>query len=104
MVFPWMLDDYNSLQEFKRVADELAAFADWPKLYDEEQLARNEVPVYAAVYVDDMYVDFGFSMETAGKIGKCKTFVTNAMYHDAVRSRMEEVVKGVMALRDDVID
>jgi hypothetical protein len=104
MVFDWMLDDYSELIKLKTVGNDLAAFADWPILYDEEQLAKNEVPVYAAVYVDDMYVDYGYSMDTAGKIRGCKTFVTNAMYHDAVRSKMEDVMKNLFALRDDTID
>ncbi|KAL1633895.1 hypothetical protein SLS58_010884 [Diplodia intermedia] len=104
MVFPWMLADYTELRALAAVAEKLAADAEWPALYDEERLARNEVPAYAAVYMEDMYVDFGFSMETAKKIKGCKTFVTNVMYHDAVRSRMDEVWRNVWALRDDVID
>lgn len=104
MVFDWMLDDYSELIKLKPVGDALASYADWPDLYDEEQLAKNEVPVYAAVYVDDMYVDYGFSMETAGRIKGCKTFITNAMYHDAVRSKMDDVTKNLFALRDDCID
>lgn len=99
-----MLDDYSELIKLKAVGVALASFSDWPALYDEEQLAKNEVPVYAAVYLDDMYVDYNFSMETAGKIKGTKVFVTNAMYHDAVRSKMEDVMKNVFALRDDCID
>ncbi|KAF2433832.1 alpha/beta-hydrolase [Tothia fuscella] len=104
MVFPWMLEDYPALQSLKTQADILATTSDWPALYDEGQLAKNDVPVYAAVYMNDMYVDYDFSMETARKLKGCKTFVTNVMYHDAVRSRMEDVTKGLFALRDDTID
>jgi hypothetical protein len=104
MVFDWMLDDYSELIKLKSVGNDLASYSEWPALYDEKQLAKNEVPVYAAVYVDDMYVDYGFSMETAGKIKGCKTFITNSMYHDAVRSKMEDVTKNLFALRDDTID
>lgn len=104
MIYPFMFDCYPELRKLKTVAESLATDTDWPPLYDEGQLAKNEVPVYAAVYLDDMYVDFDFSMETASKIKGAKTFVTNAMYHDAIRSKMDEVVKGVWALRDDVID
>jgi hypothetical protein len=104
MIFPHMLDDYYELQKIKNPAEAIADYEDWPDLYDEDQLAKNEVPVYAAVYMDDMYVDFDFSRETASKIKGAKTFVTNVMYHDAVRSRMDEVVRNVWALRDDSID
>lgn len=104
MVFPWMLTDYTELRALANVAEKLAAETEWPPLYDEQQLARNEVPAYAAVYMEDMYVDFNFSIETAKKIKGCKTFVTNVMYHDAVRSKMDDVWKNIWALRDDVID
>ncbi|EKG10522.1 Alpha/beta hydrolase fold-1 [Macrophomina phaseolina MS6] len=104
MVFPWMLADYTELRSLAKVGELLAQTSDWPALYDEEQLARNEVPAYAAVYMEDMYVDYDFSMQTARKIKGCKPFVTNVMYHDAVRSRMDEVWKNIWALRDEVID
>jgi hypothetical protein len=99
-----MCDDYFELTKLKQQAELVAKMDDWPAIYDEKQLAKNEVPVYAAVYMDDMYVDYDFSMETAKKLKGCKTFITNMMYHDAVRSRMEEVTKNLFALRDDSID
>ena len=99
-----MFTDYVELAKIAKVADLIAAVKDWPKLYDEAQLAKNEVPVYAAVYMEDMYVDYDLSTETARKIKGCKTYVSNQMYHDALRSRMDEVVKGLFALRDDTID
>jgi pimeloyl-ACP methyl ester carboxylesterase len=104
MVFPFMLDSYSELRKVKEVANILATDEDWPKLYDEEQLAKNEVPVYAAVYNEDMYVDVGYSMETASKIKGCKTMLTNLMYHNALRSKMEDVVEGLWNLRCDTID
>ena len=104
MIYPFMFDSFAELKKLKTVGEILARADDWPELYDWDQLAKNEVPVYAAVYYDDMYVDFDLSMETARKIKSCKTFVTNAMYHNALRSKAEEVVKAVWALREDVID
>lgn len=104
MIFPWMFEDYGELKRIAIQAEKVQQFEEWPALYDVEQLQKNEVPVYAAVYIDDMYVDFDFSMETAKIIKGCKTYVTNAMYHDAVRSRMDEVTKALFSLRDDSID
>jgi pimeloyl-ACP methyl ester carboxylesterase len=104
MIYPFMLDCYPELKKLKTVGEMLAQEKDWPKVYDWEQLAKNEVPVYSAVFYDDIYVDFDLSMETANKIKGCKTFVTNAMYHDAIRGKADAVIKAVMALRDDVID
>ncbi|KAI9685298.1 MAG: hypothetical protein M1822_004671 [Bathelium mastoideum] len=104
MVYPWMLKNYSELRKIAGPAEIIAQDPDWPALYDEEQLAKNEVPVYAAVYLDDMYVDWGFSMETACKIRGCKTFRTNMAYHDGVRTKTNEVLKYVFNLRDDTID
>jgi pimeloyl-ACP methyl ester carboxylesterase len=104
MIYPWMFEDYSELRKVNDVANRVANDTDWPALFDEDQLAKNEVPVYAAAYVDDMYVDFGLSMETAAKIKGAKVFTTNVMFHDAIRSRMDEVVKQAFALRDDVVD
>lgn len=104
MIFPHMLEDYYELSKIKAPAEAVAQYKDWPDLYDEEQLAENEVPVYCAVYLDDMYVDYDLSRETASKIKGAKIFVTNMMYHDAVRSRMDECIRNVWALRDDSID
>ncbi|KAF2459283.1 Alpha/Beta hydrolase protein [Lineolata rhizophorae] len=104
MIYPWMFDDYAELRKVKGPAQMLAEHSDWPALYDKAQLARNEVPVYAAVYVDDMYVDYDFSLETARSIKGCKIFITNMMYHDALRSRTEEVLRSLMFLRDDCMD
>ena len=73
-------------------------------MYDLKQLAKNEVPVYAAAYVEDMYVDFDLSMDTASKVKGCKVFTTNVMFHNAVSRKMDEVVKQAFALRDDVLD
>jgi hypothetical protein len=104
MIYPFMFDCYAELKKLKAVGGILAQTEDWPPLYDWEQLARNEVPVYAAAYYDDMYVDFDLAMETANKIKGCKTFVTNSMYHNAIRAKCDEVMKNVWALRDDTID
>jgi len=99
-----MFEDYAELRPLKQQADLVASFTDWPKLYDVERLRQNRIPVYAAVYMDDMYVDYELSMQTAGVIGNCRPFVTNVMYHDAIRAKMDDVLKGLFALRDDTID
>ncbi|KAL9032327.1 MAG: hypothetical protein Q9180_006565 [Flavoplaca navasiana] len=93
-----MFRDYIELRNLAPVADILAQMTDWPALYDMERLANNEVPIYASIYVDDM--------ETASKIKNCKTFITNAMYHDAIGAagKSEEVFKQLFALREDVMD
>ena len=97
-------DVYPELKALKEVAESIAKVDDWPDLYDIDQLKRNEVPVYSATYVDDMYVDFEFAQETAKIIKGTKTYVTNTMYHNALRSRTDELLKNLFALRDESID
>src|SRR5262249_14777071 len=43
-VFPWMWEDYGALRPHRAVAELLAERA-WPRLYDADQLRRNDVPV-----------------------------------------------------------
>lgn len=99
-----MFDDYDELPQLKDTADILAKYEEWPRLYDERQLAKNEVPVYSASYIEDMYVHIDFARETAQKIKNCKQFITNLMYHNALGGKSEELMKQLFALRDDVVD
>ncbi|MGE5829785.1 MAG: proline iminopeptidase, partial [Micromonosporaceae bacterium] len=84
MMHPWMFRDIAALHPFAEAADLLAA-SDWPPLYDLERLSRNEVPVVAAVYYDDMYVDSDLQLETARAMGNTRAWVTNEYEHDGVR-------------------
>lgn len=104
MIFPFLFDIFPELQKLAKVADLIADYEGWPDLYDEWQLARNEVPLYSATFIDDMYVDYGLAQDTAKLVKNCKQFITNTMYHDAVRSKTEVLLKGLFALRDDSID
>ena len=85
-------------------AEILANRDDWPALYDQDKLRNNKVPVYAASYVEDMYVDYDFARDTAKLVKGTKTFETNVMYHSALRAKSEEVLHQLFSLRDDVID
>ncbi|AEG43327.1 alpha/beta fold hydrolase [Isoptericola variabilis] len=85
MIYPWMFEQVAALRPFREAAEALAARADWPDLYDLERLAANEVPVEAAVYFDDMFVDAGLSLETAAHVGNARAWVTNEFEHDGLR-------------------
>lgn len=104
MVYKHWFESSTELGQLKEVADILASYNDWPQLYDKEKLARNEVPVYSATYVEDMYVHFSYANETAATIGNCKQFITNTMYHNGLRSNSAELIAQLFALRDDTID
>ncbi|MGJ8655586.1 MAG: alpha/beta fold hydrolase [Akkermansiaceae bacterium] len=84
MVSPTMLDDYKSLQPLKELAEILAQKSDWGKLYDLDQLAKNEVPVSAISYYDDMYVPVEWSEETAQHVGNFRIWVTNEWEHNGI--------------------
>ncbi|MBV6701486.1 alpha/beta hydrolase [Kitasatospora aureofaciens] len=85
MIYPWMFDTDATLRPLKETAHLLAARTDWPDLYDPERLAANEVPVVAAVYHDDMYVDTADSLETARAVRGLRTWITNEWEHDGLR-------------------
>ena len=98
MVYPWQFDEYRELQPLKGAAELLAEYEDWPRLYDVERLRDNEVPVAAAVYENDMYVERAFSLETAETMG-AKAWVTSQYEHDGLRSWGEEVLGRLFAMR-----
>ena len=85
VVLPWMFEVDAALRPLAAAAELLAQKADWPALYDPVRLAANEVPVVAAVYADDLYVDAGLSLATADVIGNARTWVTNEHEHDGLR-------------------
>ncbi len=90
-VFPWMFEDYGALAPFAETA-ELLAQRTWPRLYDPQRLRDNEVPVAAAIYVDDMYVERTFSEQTAAAIGGLRAWVTNEYEHNGLRADGERVL------------
>ncbi|KAG9248857.1 Alpha/Beta hydrolase protein, partial [Calycina marina] len=103
MIYPFLFENFPELEQLGEVARILAEYSGWPQLYNQWQLANNEVPLYAATFVDDMYVDFGLAQESAKLIQNCKQYITNSMYHNAIRAKTDGVLKGLFALRDDSI-
>lgn len=86
MMFSWMFREVRSLRPFAEAAELLAAKHDWPPLYDPERLARNEVPLCAAVYYDDLYVDSELQLQTIERVGNARAWVTNEHEHDGLHS------------------
>ncbi|MBO0608969.1 alpha/beta fold hydrolase [Myceligenerans salitolerans] len=85
MIYPWMFEEIAALRPFAAAADALAAKENWDDLYDLDRLASNEIPVEAAVYHDDMFVDADLSLATAGHVGNTEAWVTNEFEHDGLR-------------------
>ena len=99
MFYSWMFEEVRALTPFRGAAEELAAYDDWGPLYDLDRLAANEVPVFAAVYFDDMYVDSGLQLETAGYVGNVRAWVTNELEHDGIRADGPRVLGRLMDMR-----
>ncbi|MGW5560107.1 alpha/beta fold hydrolase [Micromonospora sp. NPDC003944] len=85
MIYPWMFATDPALAPLAEAAQLLAQREGWPDLYDPAQLARNEVPVAAAIYHDDMYVDTVDSLDTARSVRGLRTWVTDEYEHDGLR-------------------
>jgi pimeloyl-ACP methyl ester carboxylesterase len=83
-VYPWMFENYGTLAPLREAADILAE-REWPRLYDADQLARNEVPAAAIIYAEDMYVERALSEETAARIRGLRPWLTNEYEHDGLR-------------------
>ena len=83
-VFPWLFDDVAALAPLRDAARILAEH-DWPRLYDEERLAVNEVPVAATAYAWDMYVERTFAEETAERIRGLRLWITSEYEHNGLR-------------------
>jgi pimeloyl-ACP methyl ester carboxylesterase len=84
-VYPWMFEQYGALAPLREAAEILAAH-EWPRLYDPERLRANEVPVAAAIYAEDMYVERAFSEETAAQIRGLRPWLTNEYDHNGLRA------------------
>jgi len=98
MIYPWMIAGDPALRPLRKAADLLAERDDWPPLYDPTRLAANEVPVAAAVYYHDMYVDRELSMRTAQAIRGLRTWVTSEYEHDGLRVSAGAVLDHLIGL------
>lgn len=90
-VYPWMWEDYAALRPQRAAAEQLAEHP-WPALYDADQLRRNEVPVAATIYVNDLYVERDFAEETAAAVRGLRTWETDEFEHNGLRADGERVL------------
>jgi pimeloyl-ACP methyl ester carboxylesterase len=98
MVYPWMFEEFVALAPLKDAAELLAHKDDWPQLYDVSALANNQVPVAAAVYFNDMYVDVSYSLETAKQVPNLRTWITSEYEHNGLRADGERVLDTLIHL------
>ncbi|MFQ4148918.1 alpha/beta fold hydrolase [Arthrobacter sp. LAPM80] len=84
-IYPWYFEQDPALVPLRELAHVLAARTEgWGDLYDPEQLARNAVPVAAAVYSQDIYVDRDLSLATAAAVGGLQVWETASFHHDGI--------------------
>jgi pimeloyl-ACP methyl ester carboxylesterase len=98
MVYPWMLEQYETLKPLREAAELLAQKDDWPVLYDPGVLARNSVPVAAALYYFDMYVDLDYSLETLQRVPRIKPWITSEYEHNGLRADGERILDRLIDL------
>ncbi|PJM79803.1 alpha/beta fold hydrolase [Bifidobacterium scaligerum] len=87
-MFPWMFEQEAALRPFKPAMDVLMEETSFGRIYDVEQLAMNEVPLQAAVYFDDMYVDSGMQLDTLSRVGNSHYWTTNEFEHDGLHGSL----------------
>ncbi|GAB4821662.1 hypothetical protein N2152v2_008708 [Parachlorella kessleri] len=85
MVFPWLFEDFAELRKIREVAEVLAKSTDWVPLYKPDQLSSNTVPVAAATYFEDMFVDCDLAQETVASIKGMRQYVTSEYLHCGLR-------------------
>jgi pimeloyl-ACP methyl ester carboxylesterase len=90
-VYSWMWDDYAALRPQKAAAGLLAQYP-WPRLYDADLLAHNEVPIAATIYVNDLYVPREFATETAARVRGLRAWTTDEFEHNGLRADGERVL------------
>lgn len=97
-VMPWSFETEPELRPLAGTAELLARRQDWGPLYDLEALAANEVPVAAAVYPDDVYVDRELSLETAARVRGLRVWEAEGFHHDGLAEDGPAIVRRLLAL------
>ena len=101
MIYPWMFEEYTCLRPFKEVAELLAAYSQWPPLYDGDRLKNNDVPCVGTIYCNDMYVARQLAEQTASAIRGMKVWITNEYEHDGLRQDGEVLLDRLLQMLND---
>ncbi|MCT8987014.1 alpha/beta hydrolase [Shewanella phaeophyticola] len=98
MIYPWMFSQFEQLEPLQQAANLIAAKKDWPSLYNLETLAENKVPVAAAIYSEDMYVEMQYSLETTRQVNNLKYWLTSEYEHNGIRMDGERILDKLISL------
>ncbi len=91
-VFPWMWEDYAALRPAPRPRRRSSPSTNGRGSTTRTGCARNEVPVAATIYVNDLYVERDFAEETAATIRGLRTWKTDEFEHNGLRADGERVL------------
>ena len=97
-VMPWSVEVDPRLRPLAGTARLLAERTQWGPLYDVAALAQNTVPVAAAVYADDVYVDRDLSLETARRVRGLQVWETDAFHHDGIADDGPAILERLLAM------
>ena len=100
MIMPWYFEQDPALVPLAETAEALAAKGDWGPLYDPGRLALNDVPVAAAVYRDDIFVDRNLSLDTARRVRGLTVWETPDFHHDGIADDGEGIFARLLAMAD----
>ena len=94
---PGCSSEISALAPLRAAADLLAEHA-WPRLYDVDRLADNDVPAAAAIYAEDMYVERVVLRADRRQVGGLRAWVTNEYEHNALRADGDRVLDRLINL------
>ncbi|ABZ77184.1 alpha/beta hydrolase fold [Shewanella halifaxensis HAW-EB4] len=98
MIYPWMFEQFTNLKPLQQAAELIAQKQDWPALYQIDKLANNQVPVTAAIYSEDMFVEMQYSLETVAKVGNLKYWLTSEYEHNGIRMDGEHILDRLIVI------
>jgi len=92
-----MFEQFSHLVPLKAAAEILAD-------KNLEQLSHNRVPVAAAIYSEDMYVEMNYSLETVKQVANLKYWLTSEYEHNGIRMDGERILDKLISLnRGDIL-
>ena len=91
-IYPWMFEDYGALaplRDGRRAARRARVAA---AVRPGRAARRTRVPIAAAIYTEDLYVERAFSEETAALVPNLHAWVTSEYDHNGLRADGERIL------------
>lgn len=110
MVFRSMFDHHADLRRVRAVAERLHARSRWGKLYDRDVLRAQTwetVPMVAATYYHDQYVDFDVSTAVKRELfadENLRQYVVSDLFHNGLRADPDRVLGALFKLLECDVD